>query len=108
MTINPILAQMDVPQGASMAPRQEQLGRWLRKAESSEDTQASRVPASRQLAWLGERLPEYRTRMKSAQTAHRKPLPQQKCSEERNPVRYPGATRIWDHGRGRSEPCGTI
>jgi hypothetical protein len=108
MTINPILAQMDVPQAASMAPRQQQLGRWLREVKSSEDTEASRVPASRQLTWLVERLTVYRTRLTSARRVDRKPLAQQKCSEERNPVRYPGTTRVWDHGRGRSEPCGII
>jgi hypothetical protein len=91
-----------------MAPRQEQLGRWLRKVESSEDTQGSRVPASHLLAWLGERLAGYRTRITSARRVHRKPVAQQKCSEERKPVRYLGTTSISDHYRGRSEPCGII
>jgi hypothetical protein len=103
MTINPILAQIEPAQRAGMASDQEGLGRWLREVASTEDTQGGR-----QLAWLGERLAEYRTRITSVRRVDRKPLAQQKCSEERNPVRYSGTTRVWDHGRGRSEPCGII
>jgi hypothetical protein len=103
MTINPILAQIEPAQRAGMASHQEGLGSWLREVESSEDTQGSHL-----LAWLGERLAEYRTRTTPARRVDRKPLAQQKCNQERNPVRYPGTTRVWDHGRGRSEPCGII
>jgi hypothetical protein len=108
MTINPILAQMDVPQEASTASRQKRLGRWLHELEGSESTQGSELSLGRPLAWLSERLVEYRTCLASARRVHRKPLLRQKCNEERDPVRHAGATRVWDHGRGRSEPCGMI
>ena len=99
-----------------MAPRQNRLGRWLDEVESSENTQGSRVSTGRLLAWLGERLRErlrerlveYRTLISSARRVHRNPLAQQKCSEERNPIRSAAPTRIWHHGRGRGEPCGII
>lgn len=108
MTINPTLTQIEQAQRAGMAPRQEELGRWFREVEGPEDTQRSMPPASRLLTWLSERLVDYRTSLASARRVHRNPLVLHKCYEERDPVRHAAATGIWDHRKGRSEPCGII
>jgi hypothetical protein len=48
MTINPILAQIETKEQVRGAPRQEELGRWLRENEDGSEAQ----PRRWQRAWL--------------------------------------------------------
>ena len=43
MTINPVLAQVDVKQQSTAAPRQEEVGRWLRDSEINESNPKEEV-----------------------------------------------------------------
>jgi hypothetical protein len=109
MPINPMFMQMEPAQRAGMAPRQEELERWLREVESSDDTQGNRGPVGHLLGWMGERLAEYSSRLASAARRKRsEPPAQQKCRETDDPVRQPRVAGIWINGHGRSEPYGTI
>jgi hypothetical protein len=99
MPINPMFMHMEPAQRAGMAPRQEELGRWLRELESPEDAQGNGSPVGQLLRWLGERLAEYSSRI--APVAWRigeEPQVQQKCRETDNLVRQ----------RGQLEPGATV